>query len=192
MLHYERREFFSKSCGGGSKIKQWKNDLERQSHLRNSSELGAGILAGNRLLGVKGVAEGSSQLIGASSKVHLVVLGVLEEGGGPRMTVEGLSRDENSSGGNLRRSELQHAILLEGALGEEAGQLDHGAVSVCCLEVAAEEGVDGGHSQLVIQSSQDISLHLKDISLGIGLVGDEDQLAEFRGVDLLVLRSNLV
>ena len=56
-----------------------------------------------------------------------------------------------------------------------------------CLQVAAQEGVDGGHSEVVVQGEQDVSLHLQDFLVGVSAVSDKRQFFQFWRIDFFVL-----
>ena len=123
---------------------------ECHCHLRHAAKLGARVLPQDGLLGGIRVVHKRSHALGAGGHVGLVVVGIIDQRGAPWVPLEGLSGDIYGSGGDDGGDELDHAVLLEGAFGEVAGELDHGTVGVGRLEVAAEERVDGGDGQLVV------------------------------------------
>ena len=133
----------------------WKHS-ERHGHLCHTAKLGAGVLTQHGLLRGSSVVHKRSHALGARGHVGLVVVGVLDEGGTPGMSLERFPGNVYSSSGDRGGEELDHPVLLEGALGEVASELDHGTVGMGCLEVTAQERVDGGDGELVIQADRDL------------------------------------
>ena len=82
---------------------------------------------------------------------------------------------------------MQEVVALQGAVQDEAGELHDLLVGVGRLEIPDEEGVSAGDGDLVLQGLEDLLLHVDDLVAGVGTVADVDQIAKFRGVDLLVL-----
>ena len=143
--------------------------------LRDGTELGGGGV----LLGKDGTGDGDDHL--------LAVLGVLEEGGAPRVASHAAAGDEDGGGSELAGEVVEEVVALQGAVEDEAGELDDLLVGVGRLEVSDEEGVSAGDGDLVLQSLENLLLHVDDLVAGVGTVADVDQIAQFRGVDLLVL-----
>ena len=167
------------------------SDLEGQGQAGDTAELAAGVLAVHGLLLVGGVVDRGAHLLRALREVPLVEVGVLHERGGPGVAVEGLAGDHHGGGGDGGGQEAQHTVFLEGALGEVARQLHHSAISVGSFEVAAQERVHGGHGELVLESVHDLRLHLEDLLLVVGAVGDVHQVTDLRRVNFLILSGNL-
>ena len=143
--------------------------------LRDGTKLGAGGV----LLGEDGTGNGDDLL--------LTVLGVLEKGGAPRVASHAAAGNEDGGGGELAREVVQEVVALQGAVQDEAGELHDLLVGVGRLEIPDEEGVSAGDGDLVLQGLEDLLLHVDDLVAGVGTVADVDQIAKFRGVDLLVL-----
>ena len=142
---------------------------------RDGTELGGGGV----LLGKDGTGDGDDLL--------LAVLSVFEEGGAPRVASHAAAGDEYGGGGELAGEVVKEVVALQGAVEDEAGELDDLLVGVSRLEVSDEEGVSAGDGDLVLQSLENLLLHVDDLVAGVGTVADVDQIAQFRGVDLLVL-----
>ena len=82
---------------------------------------------------------------------------------------------------------MQEVVALQGAVQDVAGELHDLLVGVGRLEIPDEEGVSTGDGDLVLQGLEDLLFHVDDLVTGVGTVADVDQIAQFRGVDLLVL-----
>ena len=164
--------------------------LHRQGHSANGTELGESVLAEHgQLLSITGIRDKGLHVVDASLQITLIILGVGDQSGAPGVSLEGLAGNQHRGGGDHRGQMLGHRVLLHAALSQVAGQLHHGSVGVRGLEVSAEEGVNGGHGETVAEHLQDVALHLHDLLLVVGAVGDVHQVLKLRWIDLLVLGS---
>lgn len=95
--------------------------------------------------------------------VLLPVLSVLQQRGTPSVPPHGSPRDEDGRGRELTREVVEHVVALEGAVEDEARQLNDLLVGVSGLEVPHEEGVRARDGDLVLELLKDDLLHVEDL-----------------------------
>ena len=124
---------------------------------------------------------------GNGENLLLGVPRVVKKGGRPRVPPDSLAGDENRAGGELARKVVQEAVALQGAVQDEAGELNDPLIGMSCLQVPHEEAMGAGDGDLVVKSLEDPLLRLQDLVSGVGPIADVDKIPELGRVDLLVL-----
>lgn len=137
------------------------------------------------------ICECSSHILTASHQVRFIIFGVCNKCGAPRMPLQRLPRNQDSCGSHCGRQVLEGGVLLKASLSKIACHLDHGSVGVGSFEVSAQESVNCGNSQVILQSIHHLGLHLNNFLLSISSICNKHQVSQLRGVNLFIFCSQL-
>lgn len=118
------------------------------------------------------------------------VHGILEQSRTPGVAADNSARNEDCGSGELTGEVVQQVVGLKSTVEDEARKLDNFLVGVSGLEITNKESVGTGNGDIVLQGLEDLLFHFENVLLGVSLITDVDEVAEFRRVDLFVLGSN--
>lgn len=110
-----------------------------------------------------------TSLLGQDSPGHrddilLAILGILEERRAPCVPANGPPGNKDGRRGELAREVVEHVVALEGAVKDEARQLDNLLVRVSRLQVTDKEGVGARDGDLVLELLENYLLHVQDLN----------------------------